>query len=331
LFAVRTPVCYYLGMLFTFIMKNKTFIPKLLLLPACFALFGHPFANGKDAKQNDLERELQTVIAQYMATVGIAVMDLETKEITTVNDNRHYPMQSVYKFPLAICILNMADHHILSLDSVIHVKKASLDQKTWSPLVDKYPNQDVDITIAELLNYTVSKSDNNACDILFTVAGGTMVVNKYIHHNGIENIAIVATEAEMHTSNWQVQYTNWCQPSAMQEIICLFFEGKLLSTASNDFLMNLMTESENSEKRIKGLLPPGTIVAHKTGTSGTNKHGITAATNDVGIITLPNGHHLAIVVYVSDYTGGTNKGEHIIAAVAKCAWDHYTAKKINAK
>ncbi len=65
----------------------------------------------------------------------------------------------------------------------------------------------------------------------------------------------------------------------------------------------LMTETTTGTKRIKGLLPNGTVVAHKTGTSATVK-GVTAATNDVGLVTLPNGRHLAIAVFVSDSTAG---------------------------
>lgn len=50
----------------------------------------------------------------------------------------------------------------------------------------------------------------------------------------------------------------------------------------------LMTETPTGLQRIKGLLPDGTVVAHKTGTSRT-VGGVTAATNDVGLVTLPNG------------------------------------------
>ncbi|MEG1615469.1 MAG: serine hydrolase [Bacteroidales bacterium] len=41
---------------------------------------------------------------------------------------------------------------------------------------------------------------------------------------------------------------------------------------------------------IKQKLPQNAVIAHKTGSSGKNEHGITAATNDVGIMIAPNGH-----------------------------------------
>ena len=83
-----------------------------------------------------------------------------------------------------------------------------------------------------------------------------------------------------------------------------------------------MIESPTGPKRLKGLLPAGTIVAHKTGTSGTFK-GITAATNDIGIITLPNGRHLAIAVFVSDSPANEATREETIAKIAKAVWDKW--------
>ena len=67
-------------------------------------------------------------------------------------------------------------------------------------------------------------------------------------------------------------------------------------------------------------MPAGTAVAHKTGTSGTEK-GITAATNDIGIITLPDGRHLAIAVFVSDSPEDEATREGVIAKIAKAIWE----------
>ncbi|MCD6013267.1 MAG: class beta-lactamase [Flavipsychrobacter sp.] len=296
---------------------------RLLLALGCTLLAGIN-ATGKEPGTGSLKRNLELTIAPYMATVGIAITDLEDNSTVLVNNNHRYPMQSVYKFPLAIYILNLVDKGELKLNQVVHIKKEQLERDTWGPLARE--NKDVDVKLSELLRLSVSVSDNNACDILFKLAGGTRFVHQYYRDLGINGIAISATESEMHSA-WSAQYNNWCQPSAMQEILRLFYEGKLLSKKSNDYLMKLMVESENSTRRIKGELPKDVVVAHKTGTSSMNEAKIIAATNDVGIITLPNGHHLAIVVYVSDYKGGVTTGENIIASVAKCAWDYYTAKK----
>ena len=84
-----------------------------------------------------------------------------------------------------------------------------------------------------------------------------------------------------------------------------------------------MTETGTGAHRIKGMLPADAVVAHKTGTSGTAA-GVTAATNDVGIVTLPDGRHLAIAVFVSDSTADEAAREGVIAKAARAAWDYFT-------
>jgi beta-lactamase class A len=86
-----------------------------------------------------------------------------------------------------------------------------------------------------------------------------------------------------------------------------------------------MVETPTGPDRIKGLLPKETVVAHKTGTSGTNDQGIAAATNDAGIVTLPNGEHFAIVVYVANSPADAKTREATIARITRAVWDEYAA------
>jgi beta-lactamase class A len=252
-------------------------------------------------------------------------MGIDFEDTLLVNGLAHFPMQSVYKFPQALAVLHRVDQGLLRLAQVIHIRKSELDTSTWSPLVKDYPNQDVDISLAELLRYSIAKSDNNGCDILFRLMGGPKVVGQFINDTvRVKGIAIVATEADMHRRP-KTMYFNWCQPLAMLRLLELWHNGKVLSKANTAFLMDCMTKSENSPARIKGLLPADVVVAHKTGTSGSNNKDFNGATNDVGIITLPGGKHLAIVVYVSDYYGDVPKGERIIAQISKAALDYYSS------
>ena len=81
-----------------------------------------------------------------------------------------------------------------------------------------------------------------------------------------------------------------------------------------------MTEAIPGAKRLKGELPTGTVVAHKTGTGGT-RNGITSATNDIGIITLTDGRHMAVAAFVSDSAADDDTRDEIIARLAKSAWN----------
>lgn len=99
-----------------------------------------------------------------------------------------------------------------------------------------------------------------------------------------------------------------------------------MSKETHDFLWKILVETTTRPNEIKGLLPAKTIVGHKTGASGTNKAGITGASNDVGIVTLPNGKHFAIAVFVANSSENSATNDTIIAEIAKTVWDYYVAK-----
>jgi beta-lactamase class A len=77
-----------------------------------------------------------------------------------------------------------------------------------------------------------------------------------------------------------------------------------------------MEASPTRPHRIRGELPSGAIVMHKTGTSGA-ENGIAHATNDVGLITLPDGRRLAIAVFVADSSADEGARDAVIARIAK--------------
>jgi beta-lactamase class A/beta-lactamase class A VEB len=277
------------------------------------------------AQLDSLRTKLERIVGSAKGNIGVAVLGLENDDTLTINGKGKFPMQSVYKFPLALAVLDQVDKGKLSLDQQIYLKKEDLLPKTWSPLREKYPNGNINITLDELLTYTVSESDNNGCDILFRLVGGTNIVDQYVHNLGITNIAIVATEEEM-AKDWEVQYRNWSSPAAIGQLLYMFYHGKILSRKSEDYLMQLMVKTNRGPRRLKGLLPKGTIVAHRTGVSDTNDNGITAATNDVGIVTLPNNRHFIIVVFVSNSTAEENARDEVIANIAKIVWDVYSVQ-----
>jgi beta-lactamase class A len=283
------------------------------------------FSNALFAQENNLKAEIADISKEVDGIVGVGVMNLKSKETMIWNEDHKFPMQSVFKFPLAMTVLNLVDKKKLSLEQKIHLTKKDYFAKTYSPMRDKYPEAEVDVTLAELLTYTVSLSDNIACDILFRLVGGVKVVDNYIHSLGVTDIAIVANEEQMHSS-WEVQYTNWCQPKAMLELLDIFYQGKKLSKPSSDFLWKIMTDGPTGAKRIKGLIGSDALVAHKTGTSGSSSQGLMGGVNDVGIVKLKKGQDFAIVIYVSDTHAKTEASEEVIAKIAKVAANYFSNK-----
>ena len=278
------------------------------------------------SQQNDLRTRITDFLKDKKASIGVALYNFETGDTLTVGNEKGYPMQSVYKFHLALAVLNLADKGILPLDDNVPVSAADVKPDTWSTLKQKYPKGNPAVPIREIFHYTVSQSDNIGCDILFRMAGGPARVNEYIHDLGIRQVQIKTTEEAMRRA-WEVQYINWTTPFAAVELLKKFYNGNILSRESHAFLWQQLVETTTGLKRIKGQLPSKTIVAHKTGTSDVNEQGVTAATNDIGIVMLPNGQPLGVAVFVSDSAEDSETNEKIIAEVSKMAWDYYTKRK----
>ena len=276
------------------------------------------------AQQIPLKTQLKTIIQSKNATIGIAVQGPGDKNAIIINGDHRFPMQSVYKFPLALVVLKKVDEGKLALNQKIKITKADL-LPTYSPMRDKYPQGGVELSLAEVIGYSVSLSDNNACDILFRLIGGTAVADQYVKSLGVKNMSIATTEEEAGKA-WEVQYSNYSTPGAMLQVVELFRQGKLLSAASTAFLNKLMTATSTGKKRLKGQLPARAVVAHKTGTSGTNKEKLSPATNDAGIVYGSDQRSFSIVVYVSDSRENGDTNEAVIAEISKCVWDYYKMK-----
>src|SRR4028118_2101222 len=270
-------------------------------------------------RTNELRDRIEQISQAAQGRVGVKATVLETGESVTLNGNQQFPMQSVYKFPIAMAVLAQVDQGKLKLDQKIRVETSDVLQ--GSRILDE-KSQGMEFSLAELLKYMVSESDGTSCNVLLRLVGEPRVVTEYLRGLGVNDIVVANTEKEL-GQDTAVQYRNYATPDAAVVLLRAFHEGKGLSKSSQALLLQLMTDTTTGPKRIKGLLPEGTVVAHKTGTSST-LNGVTAATNDVGLVTLPNGRHLAIAVFVSDSGANNAIREEVIAKVAKAAWDEWS-------
>ncbi|MFD1143690.1 class A beta-lactamase, subclass A2 [Larkinella insperata] len=276
------------------------------------------------AQTAPLQAKIEQVIKNKKATVGVGIYDFSGRRTLILNGDKHLPMQSVYKFHVALAVLREVDRGRFKLAQKMHVKKSDLVPGLHSPMGEDYPNGEVDLPLADIIRYMVADSDGSACDYLFRLLGGPRQVEAFIHQLGIRDVAIRETEEMMQaTGNWDVQFSNWTTPTAMLKMLKLFYQRKILSASSHDFLWKVMVGTTTGENRLRKQLPAGTVVAHKTGTSGTNKAGLMGAVNDVGYIALPNGTFLAIGVFVANSTEGIETNERIIADIANVAYGHF--------
>jgi beta-lactamase class A len=273
-----------------------------------------------------LASALDRIAREVDGTLGAAVRVIETGETVVVNGDGHFPMQSVYKAPIGMAVLHEVDAGRLSLDGPIRVEAADLvPSGMHSPLRDAHPQGDVDVPLRELLRLSVEESDGTASDVLLRLVGGKAKAQAYLSGLGVEGIRIETTEGEM-GRDYQTQYRSWASPAAAVAWLSALQRGQGLSPASRGLLLGWMTATKTFPTRLKGRLPTGTEVAHKTGSSG-SRNGISAATNDIGIITLPDGRHLAVAVFLRDSKADEKARDAAIAKVARAAWEKATTKR----
>jgi beta-lactamase class A len=286
------------------------------------AVFILPFF--AQAQQSTLRAQIIELSKPAKGIVGVSVLGLEDRDTVNVHSTAKLVMHSVIKLPIAMAVLHLVDSGLFTLDKTIKIKKKDLDT-LYSPLRDKFPDGG-DFTLRDLLSYMVSQSDNDAADAVLNFLGGTDQVDYYLHQVAkINGIDVNASEIDM-AKEWGAQYTNWAKTVDMVKMLDKIYNGNLFSPASRDFLIKIMQQTTTGPNRIKGLLPAGTVVAHKTGTSPTNAAGLSPATNDVGVITLPNGKHVAIAIFVCNSTADEATREKVIANIAKAVYD-YEVKK----
>lgn len=293
---------------------------KLILIYSLSLLSLHTFAQNIDK----LRTELNQIISTKNATVGISLKGIGNKDTLSINGNMNMPMMSVFKFHIALAVLNEVDNGKLALNQKVFIKKEDLKEGTWSPIREEFPNGNMDLTIDQLLRYTASHSDNNGCDILLELIGGTETVQKFINKNGIKDFNIKVNEDQMR--NWENLYNNTTTPIATTQLLDKFYKGKVLKKATTKYLYQVMVECSRGITWMKAGLPEGTELAHRTGISGTNEKNLRVAMNDIGIVKLPNGKHFILSVYLKNITEPREDTEKIIADITKATWNYFIKK-----
>ncbi len=274
------------------------------------------------AQQSVLAKKIDRIVKGKNATVGIAVLNFDNGFSYNKNAGKKLPMQSVFKFHIAAAVLDLVDRGKLSLDQKVTLDASNLMENTWSPLRDKYAGKNAEVPLSEVLEFTVAQSDNNGCDILLKLLGGTETVQRFMDSKGVKGFQIRYSEAEMR-EDWTAQYKNYTTAKSAADVLKKFYDGKLLSKKSTDYLMKVMLSTSTGKNKLIAQLPENTPAARKTGASGKNNAGLTGAENEIAIITLPDGRHYAIAVLVSNSMETGTVNCKMISDISKTVWDYF--------
>jgi beta-lactamase class A len=276
--------------------------------------------------QTALRKQIEAIAAGAQGKVSVACSLPGVALDCDLNPHARPPMQSVFKFPLALAALHLVEQGRLSLDQPIRFRASDrILPRTYSALQAKYPEAEVDVPLRELLRLAVSLSDNTAADVVLRIVGGPAEVDRTIRKLGVAGFHLEDNEAALHRDP-TAQYRNWCEPAAAVELLRRVSDNPPLAPERTKLLLDWLEESPTGPRRIKGLLPAGTVVMHKTGSSGTER-GVAPATNDIGLIALPGGRRLAIAIFVTDSAAGEATRDSVIARIARAAYDEAVRRR----
>ena len=281
---------------------------------------------GLSAAPGDTLTEAWTRIAAGTGgTVGAAALQLRSGRHISLHGGERFPLASVCKLPAAMHILAMVDEGKLARNAPIDVIQQDV-VPDFSEVAKRWPKQRR-FALDDLLLLMVAKSDNTAVETLYRIGGGAAAIGARLRRWHLEGIRIDRTERQCNLDaarsmpDFIADPRDTATPEGTVLLLQRLFHGALLSAPSTARLVEILQATTTGPGRIKGLLPAGTVVAHKTGTTGT-QNGLNGSTNDVGVITLPNGAgQVALAVFVKGSTRNLDAREMVIARVAKTAYD----------
>ena len=297
-------------------MKRGTLFAWILVLFAlmCFAVFLYV---------NSLTFKVQKALWGKDCEAHVAVI---CKDKTWTFNNKKTPLMSVFKYFVALKVLDKIEREKLSLDDKIVATETMISRTTYTPMLKRYTKTPFKISVAELMKYMVSESDNNATDILLSYVGGISEVQKYLNILGFNDIGLFADE-KMMEADIQNQYLNKATPLDVISLMKTVREGKILSTDREEFLDNILIETTTGEDKIKAGLPKGTIFGHKTGMSSRKPDGVRIAENDAGFVILPDGKTYYIAVFVTESKMSDSENHALAAQVSEIVYEHIMALK----
>ncbi len=315
------------------------------------AVIKHPAPSVGEAALIRLEREVARLAKGAGGRVGMSAIHLPSGRRVSLNGGERFPMASSYKVPIAVQLLDRTDRGELSLDRMVELTPRDLHpgSGTIASLLNK---PGIALSVRNLLELMLLISDNSATDLLLDLAGGPAAVTARLRGLGIDGIdvnrptlrllldwsgireappesewsperfaklheAVSPEERKAAAARFDADPQDTATPDAMAALLARIQKQDLLQPATASLLLDILLRCQTGEARLKGILPPGTPVAHKTGTVG-------GTTNDVGIVTLPEGAgHVAIAVFVKSSDQEVPVRERVIAQIARAVHDFF--------
>ncbi len=321
------------------IQKNISLLMATSLLTVSSAI-------AQEYNVEDISQKLEKVTQGLVGRIGVAAQEIGGDEIIAVNGGESFAMASTYKVAIAAKVMDLVDKGELSLDQMVDVPQ-DMYVAGEVAIAERFPHPGVQLSLANLIYPMITESDNTATDVCMGLAGGPAAVTENLRRLGItdfrvdrtvreilmdfygvpvvtpeavaeaigKNPALVAAQVDPNP-DFEADPRDHTTPNAYLKLLLAIDGGTAMSPESREFLLGVMSRTRTGAGRLKGMLPKGTPVAHKTGTVG-------GVANDVGYITLPDGRRFAIAVFTNSSKTSMADRDRAIAEVSRTLYDFY--------
>lgn len=279
-----------------------------------------------------LDQELERLGKAFPGRVGIAVARVGCPWLAGHNEQRYFPQQSVSKLWVALAVLDAADRKILQIDSKVAVTRSDLTVFNQPLRYAVLERGAATYSLRELMRYALSLSDNTANDVLLRKVGGPAAIRSMLQRKGLAGIRFGPGEKRLQSAiaglRWQSDYSlgrsfyearaklptaervaaldayladpvDGAQPAGIVRAMAALAEGRLLSSAATEVMLDELSRTRSGPLRLKAGVPNGWRVYHKTGT-GQELGSRATGYNDVALLRSPAGDFYAVAVMIGE-------------------------------
>lgn len=262
----------------------------------------------------ELQTKIEGAIRDADAHMGVSIRHIENGDEIHIHADELFPMASVLKIPVLAEAARQMDAGKFTLDDRWELTVA---EKNLGSGVLTFFDDGLMPTVRDLLTLMIIISDNTATDMLINRLGKENIVAA-MRVLGLENIHLPLTireifetilpsadptqdpyeMAEAHkdyappadaAGYSKTPANNASTPRDMTKLVEAIYLGKAASAEGTAEMLRILLKQTLND-RLPRFLPPGTRVAHKTGT-------LSGFRNDAGVIYIDDGQHVAITIF----------------------------------
>ncbi|MBB5706502.1 class A beta-lactamase [Sphingopyxis panaciterrulae] len=274
-------------------------------------------APAKEPQESDpIAGHLAGLERQSGGRLGVAFLDSASGRTTGHRTDERFALCSTFKWPLSAVVLKAIDDGKLTLDRRIPYGKADLLPN--SSVTESHVGKG-GMTVGDLMEATITTSDNAAANLLLPLVGGPDAVTRQFRAWGDPVTRLDRLEPHLNRVGPD-EVRDTTTPAAMAALLRTILLGDALSPASRTRLVDWGLATTTGTKRLRAGLPAGWRIGHKTGTAAAP--GMMNKYNDIAVAFPPQGAPLLIAAY---YEGPVatdtmrDEDEAVLAAVARLA------------